>query len=344
MTVHHPHDHFFRESFRKREIIENFLQEYLPPVLLNEIDLDTLQLEEGSYIDEELRIHQTDMLYRVQTIRNQRLWLYLLFDHKSAPDRWVILQLLRYMVRIWEENKPTRKTDYLPPILPLVLYHGEQNWQLATDMHALFGTLPAPLQPYTPQFNYQLHNFSYRSDVEIKGKIWLQVCLMTLRSIFDPRLRQQLPQLVDLVFRLSEQETGLEYIYTILYYLSVATERVDKETMTQLLLAQGEQGARQMATLAQQWIEEGIEQGIEQKAREERGRLRLILIRLRRRHSLVTASEIIGLSIEETVELQSEIDEVSQLLEKHTVEKAGELAELPVEEVIQLRDEFAKDG
>ncbi len=340
MTVHHPHDHFFRESFRKLRIIRGFLREYLPPTLLNQIDLDTLILEDGSYIDEELRMHQTDILYRVQMIDGKSLWLYLLFDHKSAPDRWVILQLLRYMVKIWEDSKPRRKTEFLKPILPLVVYHGEQKWKLATDMHTLFDELPELLQPYTPQFNYQLHDFSYRSDVEIKGELWTRVCLLTLRTIFDPRLHNLLPHLIDLIFRLSEQETGLDYIYTILYYLSVATDRVDKETMKQLLLEQGEQGARQMATLAQQWIEEGIEK----RAREERARLRIILIRLLRRHSLVTASELLDLSIEEVQALQAEIDQVTHLLENHNVAQVSQLTNLSIETISRLRDELAKDG
>ncbi len=356
MKVHHPHDHYFRESFRKRKIIRGFLQEYLPTPLLNQIELDMLQLEDGSYVDEELRIHQTDILYGVKMVDGNRLWLYLLFDHKSAPDRWVSLQLLRYMVKIWEEKKPKRTKEFLPPILPLVVYHGEKRWQLATDLHALFGELPEMLQSYIPQFNYQLHDFSHHSEVEIKGEIWTQVCLMTLRTIFDPHLHQQLPGLIELAFQLSEQETGLEYIYTILYYLSVATERVDKETMTQLLLTQGEQGARQMATLAQQWIQEGrevgfeegakwgIQQGIERRAKEERNRRQIMLIRLLRRHNLVTASELMDLPLEEVQSLRAEIEQVEQLLKEHDAFTVRELTDLPLEHTSRLRDELGKGG
>ncbi len=344
MTVHHPHDYYFRESFRKRQIIRGFLQEYLPTPLLEQLDLETLELEDGSYVDEELRIHQTDILYRVQMVSGGDLWLYLLFDHKSAPDRWVILQLLRYIVKILEKKKPKRKAEYLPPILPLVVYHGEQEWKLATDMHTLFGELPEILKPYIPQFNYQLHDFSHHSDVEIKGEIWTRVCLMTLRAIFDPRLHQQLPNLINLVFQLSEKETGLEYIYTILYYLSTATDRVDKEAITQLLLEQGKQGAQQMATLAQQWMEEGFEKGREeeraQQLKEKRARLRIMVIRHLRRHSVVTTSELMDLSIDEVQALQAEIDEVRRLLAERDVPAVSKLTALSIEHVTRLRDEF----
>lgn len=299
MSVHHPHDRFFRESFTKPQIIRSFLQEYLPPALLNQLELETLVLEDGSYVDEELRVHQTDILYQVKMITGQPLRLYLLFDHKSAPDRWVGLQLLRYMVQIWEENKPTRKIEYLTPILPLVVYHGAKKWQLETDLHSLFGTLPVELSAYIPQYAYQLHDFSHHSDVEIRGELWARVCLLTLRAIFDPRLHQLLPRLIELTFRLGEQQSGLDYVYTILYYLSVATDKVDLDTMEQLLLEQGEQGAQTMATLAQQWTEraykQGVEEGIEQGI--ERG-VEQVVIQLLRSHDVVTVSEWTGLSIE----------------------------------------------
>ena len=321
MSVHHPHDHFFRESFSKPQIIRNFLQEYLPPALLAQIDLDTLALESGSYIDEELRAHQTDLLYRVQMTNQQSLWLYLLFDHKSAPDQWVSLQLLRYMVRIGDGIRPKRKATKLPPILPLVIYHGEQKWQLATDFHALFEPISAELQQHIPQFHYKLHDFSHHSSTEIRGEIWLRVALMTLRTIFDPNLRDQFPQMINLIFQLREQKTGLEYIYTILYYLSAATERVDSDTMRQALLKQGQQGASMMATLAQQWINQGIEQGLEQgreqglvqgreqglvQGREQglvQGRL-AVAKRLLDLHDVVTVSELTGFTIETIKQLQ----------------------------------------
>lgn len=66
MTIHNPHDRFFRESFGRPEIVRNYLQEYLPPDLLSLLELDQLTLEDGSFIDESLREHQSDLLYRVQ--------------------------------------------------------------------------------------------------------------------------------------------------------------------------------------------------------------------------------------------------------------------------------------
>ena len=124
--------------------------------------------------------------------------------------------------------------------------------------------MPAALRPYLPHFNYYLSDFSHLSDETIRGEISLRVSLAVLRSIFDPDLQQELNGLVDLIFQLSKQQTGLEYIRTILYYLSEATERVSREDLQKALLRQGTQGENEMATIAQEFIQQGIQQGIEQ--------------------------------------------------------------------------------
>lgn len=102
------------------------------------------------------------------------------------------------------------------------------------------------------------------SDEEIKGQIWLRVILSVLRAVFNPHLREELNQLVALIFQLSQQRTGLEYIYTIMYYLSGATDKIKHEDLRQALLQQGEQGEKLMNTIAQELIQQGMQQGIQQ--------------------------------------------------------------------------------
>jgi predicted transposase/invertase (TIGR01784 family) len=227
------------------------------------LNLDTLSLTEDTFIDEEMRQHQADLLYQVRLQDGQHAYVYFLFEHKSYPDRMVALQLLRYLVRFWEQQADAGQFP-LPPIMPLVVYHGERPWPYPTTFAALVEGSEA-LRPYLPQFQYYLSDFSHLSDETIRGKIWLRVNLAVMRHIFDPGLQQELDRLMDLVFQLRNQQTGLEYIRTILYYLSEATERVSREELQKALLRQGTQGENVMATIAQEFIQQGIEQGIEQE-------------------------------------------------------------------------------
>jgi hypothetical protein len=116
---------------------------------------------------------------------------------------------------------------------------------------------------------------THLSDETIRGEIWLRVSLSVLRAIFNPQLRHQLEPLVKLVFQLRNQQTGLEYIRTIMYCLSDATDRGQREDLVKVLRQQGSEGERVMATIAQEYIQEGIQLGIKQGLEQglEQGRI-----------------------------------------------------------------------
>jgi len=57
-----------------------------------------------------------------------------LFEHKSGPEGLTAFQLLRYMVRIWEDFvKGHPGAKLLPAIVPVVVHHGEGGWTAARD-------------------------------------------------------------------------------------------------------------------------------------------------------------------------------------------------------------------
>ncbi|MCB8945119.1 MAG: Rpn family recombination-promoting nuclease/putative transposase [Ardenticatenaceae bacterium] len=225
------------------------------------LDLDSLTLQEGSFIDEEMQAHQTDLLYQVQLREGGTASIYLLFEHKSYPDPLVALQLLRYMVNQWQQQVKDKAA--LTPVIPLVIYHGERAWKVDSEFAALLD-VPAVLRPFQPNFRYHLSDFSHLSDETIRGEIWLRVSLSVLRAIFDPHLRHQLRDLVRLLFQLSNQQTGLEYIHTILYYLSDATDKLTRAELGQAIRQQGREGEQVMATIRQEYVQEGMQLGLEQ--------------------------------------------------------------------------------
>jgi hypothetical protein len=94
-----PHDAFFRESFGRREVAEDFLRQHLPAALLAEVELRTLEISNDTYVASDLRSAYSDLVYRVR-YRVTRLNVYLLFEHKSRPEHWTLLQLCpRYGAR-----------------------------------------------------------------------------------------------------------------------------------------------------------------------------------------------------------------------------------------------------
>ena len=253
---------FVKHSVEKK-LPPIFLSMYLPDEITQHINLDTLKMSKDTFVDEELRSHFSDLLYTVKH-RKEDLHLYLLFEHKSSPDSWISLQLLRYMVKIWDlYRKQHPKTKKLPTILPLVLYHGYNKWKIPQEFNALLAQNDDYLKEYTPNFQYLLHDFSFMSNEEIRGKAILRLTLQLFKHIKDPALADKLPQIINLLQEVSSKQTALEILEILLRYVVKGTKRFSEQDMTKIF-TQTSMEDNIMKTFIDDYIEQGLKQGIQQ--------------------------------------------------------------------------------
>ncbi|MBI4332088.1 MAG: Rpn family recombination-promoting nuclease/putative transposase [Chloroflexi bacterium] len=257
-----PHDRFFKDTLSRREEAREFLLTYLPQEVARLLDADSLELAKDSFVDKELRKHFSDLLYRVNLRDGRGAYVYLLFEHKSYSEPLIALDLLRYLVRIWEQWLKQGGTGPLPPIIPWVVYHGERQWQPALDFGSLVG-VGEPLSSFVPDFRYLLCDLTGYSDEKIRGGVILRVALLLLKYIFREDLEQRLPEILGLLRELSTRRSGLEYLETILRYLAHAAEGLSEEGLKKAVeAALQETGGGIMPTLAEKWIEQGLQQGL----------------------------------------------------------------------------------
>ncbi|MEW6219504.1 MAG: Rpn family recombination-promoting nuclease/putative transposase [Thermodesulfobacteriota bacterium] len=55
-------------------------------------------------------------------------YLSILFEHRSHPGGCPPLDLLRYAVQIWSRHRAISGPGPLPPVIPLLYYHGRPVW------------------------------------------------------------------------------------------------------------------------------------------------------------------------------------------------------------------------
>jgi hypothetical protein len=174
----------------------------------------------------------------------------------------VAFQLLRYMVHIWEEALQETPTQGLPPIVPLVLYHGATQWNVRQNFGALFRG-PEELRIYWPEFSYELYDLTQYSDEELAGYALLEVALRVMKHSSTGDLAAHLPGILSLLQELAQQESGLKFLYTVLRYVSQAGKNVSAEDIRKAVIEVfPKEGAVLMETAAAQWIERGKEIGI----------------------------------------------------------------------------------
>jgi len=186
------------------------------------------------------------------------------------------------MVRIWEgyvrtyeedrkKRKQAKSPPCFPPIIPVVIYHGESEWKIATEFTALFDVNPV-LRPFVPGFSYHLCDISHHSDEEIRGEVMLRVGLLIMKYIFRQELPERLPGILALLRELLGRRSWLEYLETVATYLVRGADKLtEKEMGRAMASALSSAGGDLMPTIAERWLEQGRTEG--ERTGEMRGLL-----------------------------------------------------------------------
>jgi len=280
-----PHAMFFEKVFSREDVAQDFLQNYLSETIVNRLDLSTLHLENESFISNELKSSQADLLFSVRTINEQILFIYILLEHKSFIDRWVMLQLLGYIVKICERQRDINKlnrqeikkqnqvdgkpentgieTEYLKPVLPVIIYHGKAEWGEKKKLSSVFHDSES-YQKYIPDFTYELINTAELNSDLFKGNVIVHVALMVMKHYFMDDFKEKVPELLNLLSELFEQiDTDTGFLEVFLRYIS-SHKKCEKEWLKKQVVHVFKEKGEQVMNY---WIEEGIEIGILKEAR-----------------------------------------------------------------------------
>ncbi len=138
MTIHQAEDKLFKKALEITEVVRVFLEAHLPEGLLAQIDLDTLELQKNTFIDEAYKATEADVIYSV-ALRGMRGYIFILLEHQSSVDPWLAFRILVYTVRLMEHHRRQYPKEPLPVVYPLVVYNGKRVWHATKDLFKLFG-------------------------------------------------------------------------------------------------------------------------------------------------------------------------------------------------------------
>lgn len=272
MKIQNPHDKFFKETFGNVEIAKDFLNNYLPENIIKVIDVNTLEPQKDSFINEELEEGFSDMLFRVN-INKREGYIYFLFEHKSYTSKDISFQLLKYMIEIWEAKIKKEGINELPMIIPLVIYHGKDNWNIKTTLGELitgYKDLPKAIQKFIPDYEYLIYDLSRYTDKEIKGQAQLRIILTIFRDIFtkdNKGFQESIFRAAEYLQELEDKQTGIEYFETFIRYIFNARANFTKKDIDEIIDKIGKtypEGSELVMTLAETFRQEGKEEGIKQ--------------------------------------------------------------------------------
>ncbi len=111
------------------------------------------------------------MIWRVR-FRDRWLYVYILFEFQSTVDRFMALRLMVYVGLLYQrllDEKRISSGDFLPPVLPIVLYNGKRRWSAPRDVAELVVECPDELARYRPQMRYFLLEEHAQDADELAG-------------------------------------------------------------------------------------------------------------------------------------------------------------------------------
>jgi predicted transposase/invertase (TIGR01784 family) len=152
------HDHSYKQLFSNPELIRDLLKDFILEDWVKDLDLHTLERVSGSYVTDDLRERENDIIWRVR-LGSSWLYVYLLIEFQSTVDKFMALRLLNYLTLLYQDLQKTDNLSpdgKLPPVLPLVLYNGQRKWNAPIHFSELIQDITGGLSKYRPDFRYLL--------------------------------------------------------------------------------------------------------------------------------------------------------------------------------------------
>lgn len=315
MGIVTPHDLFFKEIFSNQEYALDLIKATFPQSVLKSLDLSKIELESNSYVDETLKESFSDIVYRCSYKDRLDIKISLLFEHKSNPQSHIHLQLLKYILNIWESN--VKQKQKLNLVIPILFYHGKTKWKYRR-LSDVFKGMDHPFYQFIPDFDYLLTDLSCYSDQELKDELFQHVAVaitcLVMKNIADgTKLGKHLGDFLEIGKIYFEQEKGLKFLEAVLRYILQTTE-IESKKVIESVKKISEKGGIIAMTTAEKLREEGRREAMAsaEKLREE-GKIE------GRRQVIIEAIEIkfgsISKDLKNQIENLSDIKQLSGLFQ-----------------------------
>ena len=155
------HDSGYGTLFRNRTIFRQLVETFVKEPWVAELDFAQAETVETTFIDEDYRQTESDLIYRLK-LRDKEVYFYILMEFQSTVDYWMVLRIAHYVTSLYmslvKERKRARKAEKaaggqparkqekqqikLPAVFPLLLYNGDDKWTAPTDLSVLIEDVP----------------------------------------------------------------------------------------------------------------------------------------------------------------------------------------------------------
>jgi hypothetical protein len=261
------------------------------------IDFAALTVERTHFVKPDYAHVAVDLLLKAPFLVNgaaqpRTIFIYLLIEHQSTPERFFMLRLGEYLLDVYKmqrrawDKKPTAGAEFLlQPVMPIVLYTGDRDWE---NIEALADLVEAGalFEDMIPAFKPRFLNLrgTSREKLVNEGGFFGQVLLLIRERHTEPAVFQRTLQ--EVVTRLEQMPTAernrwvqfLSYIEALVYHARGEHEQpklrevVDRSIKTD---PHRQEYTKMGRTIAEMYMDQGEQRG-ELKGELKRARTTLL--------------------------------------------------------------------
>lgn len=126
------HDNSYKLLFSFPELVRDLLTGFVQEDWVGQLDFSTLDKASHSYVINDLRDREDDLVWRVRW-GDGWLYVYLLIEFQSRVEHHMAVRIMTYLGLLYQDlmrQKALTSKGRLPLVLPVVLYNGERRWRL----------------------------------------------------------------------------------------------------------------------------------------------------------------------------------------------------------------------
>ncbi len=269
--------------FEDPVLCAQFLRAYIDIPLLRDVQPEDIEDVTERFIPMFTEERNADTVKKIH-VGNDDLPFFLIsiIEHKSQVDYNVVMQILRYMVFVWEdyEKEMEKKQNGIsrtegfryPPILPVIFYDGTVKWTVPKRLkERVF--LNEAFEEYIPDYQCILADLNDYSNAELmeQGDAFSLLALLDKlqnaeeytgleRELSGAYLANVLAQTPEYLLKLIAQVTGV-----FLRRLNVPEEEV--EDFKEKIRGRGMNG--ELFTRLQAWDVQALRKEVREEARKE---------------------------------------------------------------------------
>ncbi|MCS6785693.1 MAG: Rpn family recombination-promoting nuclease/putative transposase [Thiobacillaceae bacterium] len=256
------HDTGYKLLFAHPQVVEDLLRGFIAEDWVGELDFSTLQRVNASFVAEDLRAREDDVIWRVR-LRSRWLYVYLLIEFQSRVDPWMALRMLVYVGLLYQDlirAGEVKTGDRLPAVFPLVLYNGGRRWTAVRELAELIEPVPAGLASYRPNQRYHvLEACAYEPQALAEDNVVADIIRLET-SRYPQQLRQAVSRLAARL-RAPEQ-ASLRRAFTVWINRVVLRRLMPGQDIPEV--GELKEIETMLAETVEEWTEQWKRQGLEQ--------------------------------------------------------------------------------